>query len=191
MARSGPLSDDFESKFQFHPLKDLPPPKEFFPFPRIYPSKMNRGNKTHTQLGAFLMNIQIAQASLRERGVDEGNHVFLHIWILVHRWVVSLKWPMNLYVTCDNMYDFNLSLWTVTPNTPAIRTHLRWIACGAFHTSSVLHLTGSTSSGQTKGLQAWLQNQRAPDPSRQMGDDALLLYQSDHHTSGTSMTSGE
>ncbi|XP_031441680.1 WAS/WASL-interacting protein family member 3-like [Clupea harengus] len=24
--------DDFESKFQFHPLKDLPPPKEFCPF---------------------------------------------------------------------------------------------------------------------------------------------------------------
>uniref|UniRef100_H3BWM0 WAS/WASL interacting protein family member 3 n=1 Tax=Tetraodon nigroviridis TaxID=99883 RepID=H3BWM0_TETNG len=35
--------DDFESKFQFHPVEDLPPPDEFKPFPRIYPSKENRG----------------------------------------------------------------------------------------------------------------------------------------------------
>ncbi|XP_077600036.1 WAS/WASL-interacting protein family member 3 [Stigmatopora nigra] len=36
--------DDFESKFQFHPVEDLPPPEEFKPFPRIYPSKENRVN---------------------------------------------------------------------------------------------------------------------------------------------------
>ncbi|XP_028453530.1 LOW QUALITY PROTEIN: WAS/WASL-interacting protein family member 3 [Perca flavescens] len=36
--------DDFESKFQFHPVEDFPPPDEFKPFPRIYPSKENRGN---------------------------------------------------------------------------------------------------------------------------------------------------
>ncbi|XP_061520989.1 LOW QUALITY PROTEIN: WAS/WASL-interacting protein family member 3-like [Phycodurus eques] len=36
--------DDFESKFQFHPIEDLPPPDEFKPFPRIYPSKENRVN---------------------------------------------------------------------------------------------------------------------------------------------------
>uniref|UniRef100_H3DQW9 WAS/WASL interacting protein family member 3 n=1 Tax=Tetraodon nigroviridis TaxID=99883 RepID=H3DQW9_TETNG len=36
-------SHDFESKFQFHPVEDLPPPDEFKPFPRIYPSKENRG----------------------------------------------------------------------------------------------------------------------------------------------------
>uniref|UniRef100_A0A3B3CGX9 WAS/WASL interacting protein family member 3 n=1 Tax=Oryzias melastigma TaxID=30732 RepID=A0A3B3CGX9_ORYME len=36
--------DDFESKFQFHPVEDLPPPDEFKPFPRIYPSKENRVN---------------------------------------------------------------------------------------------------------------------------------------------------
>uniref|UniRef100_A0A8P4FWE5 WH2 domain-containing protein n=1 Tax=Dicentrarchus labrax TaxID=13489 RepID=A0A8P4FWE5_DICLA len=36
--------DDFESKFQFHPVEDLPPPDEFKPFPRIYPSKENRGS---------------------------------------------------------------------------------------------------------------------------------------------------
>uniref|UniRef100_A0A3Q4GJL0 WAS/WASL-interacting protein family member 3-like n=1 Tax=Neolamprologus brichardi TaxID=32507 RepID=A0A3Q4GJL0_NEOBR len=35
------LADDFESKFQFHPVEDLPPPDEFKPFPRIYPSKEN------------------------------------------------------------------------------------------------------------------------------------------------------
>ncbi|TNM92712.1 hypothetical protein fugu_018114 [Takifugu bimaculatus] len=38
--------DDFESKFQFHPVEDLPPPDEFKPFPRIYPSKENRGTVT-------------------------------------------------------------------------------------------------------------------------------------------------
>ncbi|XP_077364334.1 WAS/WASL-interacting protein family member 3-like [Festucalex cinctus] len=36
--------DDFESKFQFHPIEDFPPPDEFKPFPRIYPSKENRVN---------------------------------------------------------------------------------------------------------------------------------------------------
>uniref|UniRef100_A0A3Q0QYP2 WAS/WASL interacting protein family member 3 n=1 Tax=Amphilophus citrinellus TaxID=61819 RepID=A0A3Q0QYP2_AMPCI len=41
------LADDFESKFQFHPVEDLPPPDEFKPFPRIYPSKENRGIRTH------------------------------------------------------------------------------------------------------------------------------------------------
>ncbi|KAM6958892.1 uncharacterized protein FYW47_010323 [Aplochiton taeniatus] len=45
--------DDFESKFQFHAIEDLPPPDEFKPFPRIYPSKENRvipqppGVRTH------------------------------------------------------------------------------------------------------------------------------------------------
>ncbi|XP_051992433.1 WAS/WASL-interacting protein family member 3-like [Xyrauchen texanus] len=36
--------DDFESKFHFHPIEDFPPPEEFRPFPRIYPSKENRVN---------------------------------------------------------------------------------------------------------------------------------------------------
>ncbi|XP_029299594.1 WAS/WASL-interacting protein family member 3 isoform X2 [Cottoperca gobio] len=36
--------DDFESKFQFHSVEDFPPPDEFKPFPRIYPSKENRVN---------------------------------------------------------------------------------------------------------------------------------------------------
>ncbi|KAM8841043.1 WAS/WASL-interacting protein family member 3 isoform 2-T3 [Spinachia spinachia] len=36
--------DNFESKFQFHPVEDFPPPDEFKPSPRIYPSKENRGN---------------------------------------------------------------------------------------------------------------------------------------------------
>lgn len=46
LRRTPPLcvpADDFESKFQFHPVEDLPPPEEFKPFPRIYPSKENRG----------------------------------------------------------------------------------------------------------------------------------------------------
>ncbi|KAG5843114.1 hypothetical protein ANANG_G00185050 [Anguilla anguilla] len=36
--------DDFESKFQFHPVDDFPPPEDFKPFPRIYPSKAGREN---------------------------------------------------------------------------------------------------------------------------------------------------
>lgn len=48
-----PPADDFESKFQFHPVEDLPPPDEFKPFPRIYPSKENRGS-SNTVLSLFL-----------------------------------------------------------------------------------------------------------------------------------------
>ncbi|XP_069814820.1 WAS/WASL-interacting protein family member 3 [Dendropsophus ebraccatus] len=33
------LLDDFESKFTFHSLEDLPPPEVYEPFERIYPSK--------------------------------------------------------------------------------------------------------------------------------------------------------
>ncbi|KAF4077759.1 hypothetical protein AMELA_G00211570 [Ameiurus melas] len=42
--RNGHLDsfDDFESKFQFHPVEDFPPPEVFRPFPRSYPSKDNR-----------------------------------------------------------------------------------------------------------------------------------------------------
>ena len=43
-------ADDFESKFQFHPVEDLPPPDEFKPFPRIYPSKENRGSCTERSI---------------------------------------------------------------------------------------------------------------------------------------------
>ncbi|KAK2836746.1 hypothetical protein Q7C36_014615 [Tachysurus vachellii] len=45
--------DDFESKFQFHPVEDFPPPEVFRPFLRTYPSKENRvssqapGMRTH------------------------------------------------------------------------------------------------------------------------------------------------
>uniref|UniRef100_I3JA72 WAS/WASL interacting protein family member 3 n=1 Tax=Oreochromis niloticus TaxID=8128 RepID=I3JA72_ORENI len=50
------LADDFESKFQFHPVEDLPPPDEFKPFPRIYPSKENRGShKAHIKTGTHLI----------------------------------------------------------------------------------------------------------------------------------------
>lgn len=49
-----PPADDFESKFQFHPVEDLPPPDEFKPFPRIYPSKENRGIVIISQLYPWL-----------------------------------------------------------------------------------------------------------------------------------------
>ncbi|KAK7938300.1 hypothetical protein WMY93_001626 [Mugilogobius chulae] len=45
--RNGPASpricsDDFESKYSFHPLADFPPPEEYRHFTKIYPSKANR-----------------------------------------------------------------------------------------------------------------------------------------------------
>ncbi|GCC25131.1 hypothetical protein chiPu_0003536 [Chiloscyllium punctatum] len=43
-----PIYDDFESKYNFHSVEDLPPPDEYKSFPRIYPSKQPRvSNKTH------------------------------------------------------------------------------------------------------------------------------------------------
>ncbi|KFO76073.1 WAS/WASL-interacting protein family member 3, partial [Cuculus canorus] len=36
------LIDDFESKFTFHSVEDFPPPDEFKPFQKIYPSKIAR-----------------------------------------------------------------------------------------------------------------------------------------------------
>lgn len=35
--------DDFESKFTFHSVEDFPPPDEFKPFQKTYPSKIPRG----------------------------------------------------------------------------------------------------------------------------------------------------
>uniref|UniRef100_A0A3B3Z677 WH2 domain-containing protein n=1 Tax=Periophthalmus magnuspinnatus TaxID=409849 RepID=A0A3B3Z677_9GOBI len=34
--------DDFESKFNFHPIEDLPPPEEYRHFNKVYPSKHNK-----------------------------------------------------------------------------------------------------------------------------------------------------
>ncbi|KAJ8335127.1 hypothetical protein SKAU_G00407660 [Synaphobranchus kaupii] len=45
------ILDDFESKFQFHPIDDFPPPEEFKPFPRIYPSKAARESSKPLGLG--------------------------------------------------------------------------------------------------------------------------------------------
>ncbi|OPJ81986.1 WAS/WASL-interacting protein family member 3 isoform B [Patagioenas fasciata monilis] len=36
------IIDDFESKFTFHSMEDFPPPDEFKPFQKIYPSKIAR-----------------------------------------------------------------------------------------------------------------------------------------------------
>ncbi|XP_075602020.1 WAS/WASL-interacting protein family member 3 isoform X2 [Balearica regulorum gibbericeps] len=36
------IIDDFESKFTFHSVEDFPPPDEFKPFQKIYPSKIAR-----------------------------------------------------------------------------------------------------------------------------------------------------
>ena len=37
------FTDDFESKFNFHPVEDLPPPEEYRHFSRVYPSKGTKG----------------------------------------------------------------------------------------------------------------------------------------------------
>uniref|UniRef100_A0A8C3QJA4 WAS/WASL interacting protein family member 3 n=1 Tax=Cyanoderma ruficeps TaxID=181631 RepID=A0A8C3QJA4_9PASS len=37
------ILDDFESKFTFHSVEDFPPPDEFKPFQKTYPSKIPRG----------------------------------------------------------------------------------------------------------------------------------------------------
>lgn len=38
--------DDFESKFNFHSIEELPPPEEYRPFSKVYPSKTNKGTGT-------------------------------------------------------------------------------------------------------------------------------------------------
>lgn len=38
--------DDFESKFTFHSVEDFPPPEEFKPCKKIYPSQEARSKST-------------------------------------------------------------------------------------------------------------------------------------------------
>lgn len=37
------FTDDFESKYSFHPVEDFPAPEEYRHLQRVYPSKTNRG----------------------------------------------------------------------------------------------------------------------------------------------------
>lgn len=37
------FTDDFESKYSFHPVEDFPAPEEYKHLQRVYPSKTNRG----------------------------------------------------------------------------------------------------------------------------------------------------
>uniref|UniRef100_A0A4W6DUF8 Uncharacterized protein n=1 Tax=Lates calcarifer TaxID=8187 RepID=A0A4W6DUF8_LATCA len=47
-------SDDFESKFNFHPIEDLPPPEEYRHFNKVYPSKNNKGTGAVRPLVEFI-----------------------------------------------------------------------------------------------------------------------------------------
>ncbi|XP_067418083.1 WAS/WASL-interacting protein family member 3 isoform X2 [Emydura macquarii macquarii] len=44
------IIDDFESKFTFHSVEEFPPPDEFKPFQRIYPSKASRDTSKNPPL---------------------------------------------------------------------------------------------------------------------------------------------
>ncbi|CAM5093070.1 unnamed protein product [Eretmochelys imbricata] len=44
------ILDEFESKFTFHSVEEFPPPDEFKPFQRIYPSKASRDTPTNPPL---------------------------------------------------------------------------------------------------------------------------------------------
>lgn len=49
--------DDFESKFNFHPVEDLPPPEVYRHFNKVYPSKSNKGERYGKHvLPAFLLS---------------------------------------------------------------------------------------------------------------------------------------
>ncbi|XP_023256906.1 WAS/WASL-interacting protein family member 2-like, partial [Seriola lalandi dorsalis] len=42
MSSSKSIMDDFESKFNFHPIEDFPPPEEYRHFSKVYPSKNSK-----------------------------------------------------------------------------------------------------------------------------------------------------
>lgn len=46
------MIDDFESKFTFHSMEDFPPPDEFKPCQKIYPSKVPRSRTPGSWLQA-------------------------------------------------------------------------------------------------------------------------------------------
>lgn len=48
-----PSSDEFEAKFVFHPIEELPPPDDYKPFSKVYPSKSNKGTSPAAAQSGF------------------------------------------------------------------------------------------------------------------------------------------